>query len=495
MGRAATPGRASASSTARTDHAEIYFIVNNNERWEDVDGLFRAGGRSPELWDPTDGSTRMQHRFTPGDDVTRVHLRLPPGGSTFVVFRRSSDRADPVVASYEASAPPDLPDPDVAHGDTPNGPAWLTSGDDDAAGEFIIYDLGAATDLGHVDIWNFHDLTRGLLNRGIHTMDVAVSTDGSMFTEVSRAELRRAPEIGERGYQQRVSIPAERARYVRFKVISNQGNDWIGRTNFVGVSRVNFYGATGEPIDDVRVHAHSSGLAHDPATDDDHPRARPPIELVTDAAGRTTAYTWWDGVDVAIRRGQVVTTIREADPPPVVEISGPWRVRFQADRGAPAQVDFPSLISWTEHTDQSVRHFSGIAEYTTTFTAPDDMSAGDTHVELDLGRVAGVARVTLNGRDLGVLWKPPFAVRITGLLRPGENELRVEIANTWHNRLVGDAALEPDERITSTNVRRPFAPHTPLLESGLLGPVRLHAAHVTTIDDGSSATAARETRP
>ena len=61
----------------------------------------------------------------------------------------------------------------------------------------------------------------------------------------------------------------------------------------------------------------------------------------------------------------------------------------------------------------------------------------------------------------------------TSRLRPGENELRVEVANTWHNRLVGDAALPPAERITTTNIRQPFTPDTPLLESGLLGPVRL----------------------
>ena len=62
---------------------------------------------------------------------------------------------------------------------------------------------------------------------------------------------------------------------------------------------------------------------------------------------------------------------------------------------------------------------------------------------------------------------------MTGRLRPGENELRVEVANTWHNRLVGDSALVPAERITRTNIREPFSPDTPLLEAGLLGPVRL----------------------
>ncbi len=64
------------------------------------------------------------------------------------------------------------------------------------------------------------------------------------------------------------------------------------------------------------------------------------------------------------------------------------------------------------------------------------------------------------------MWKPPHAVDVTGRLRPGDNELRVEVANTWHNRLVGDAGLLPSERITTTDIRRPFSPDTPLLEAG-----------------------------
>ena len=73
----------------------------------------------------------------------------------------------------------------------------------------------------------------------------------------------------------------------------------------------------------------------------------------------------------------------------------------------------------------------------------------------------------------GVVWKPPYAVDVTGRLRTGDDELRVEVANTRHDRLVGDAALPPAERITTTNVRRPFTQQTPLVESGLLGPVWL----------------------
>ncbi|MHC5004788.1 MAG: glycosyl hydrolase, partial [Planctomycetota bacterium] len=465
------------------DDAEIYLIVNDNERWEHVEGLFRVHGRAPEIWDPSDGTSRPEHVFALEGRRTRVRLRLPPGGSTFVVFRNGSAQREPVALPVAAPVRPELPAPDVAHCDTPNGPAWLTDGRSDPASEFIVFDLGSARDLGHVDIWNFQDQTRGLLKRGIREMDVSVSANGSHFRAIGRVELRRVPDIGERGYQQTVPISAGRVRFVRFDVVSNHGDDWLGRTNYVGLNRVVFHDSTGTRIDPVRVEAVSSGVAHDPATDDDHPPALPTFELVTDAESDTVAHVWARTGDAALGTGRWARTLQSAGAPPAAfEIAGPWRVRFQAGRGAPAESVFPALVSWSEHDDAAIRYYSGIAEYARTFAPPDALLARDVAVVLDLGRVAGAARVTLNGRDLGVLWKPPYAVRVTGLLRPGANELRIEVANTWHNRLVGDATLKPAQRITSTNVRRPFTLDTPLVESGLLGPVRLHAARVVHLE-------------
>jgi len=73
-------------------------------------------------------------------------------------------------------------------------------------------------------------------------------------------------------------------------------------------------------------------------------------------------------------------------------------------------------------------------------------------VELDLGAVQQVARVTLNGRELGILWKPPYSIDITGAVRAGKNTLVVEVANTWTNRLTGDAFLPPEQRYARSNM-------------------------------------------
>ncbi|NLH43823.1 MAG: hypothetical protein GX448_18440, partial [Planctomycetes bacterium] len=77
----------------------------------------------------------------------------------------------------------------------------------------------------------------------------------------------------------------------------------------------------------------------------------------------------------------------------------------------------------------------------------------------------------LNGKDLGVLWKAPFQVEITNAVKPGENTLEITVANLWPNRLIGDQSLPPEERTTWTTWN-PYTKDSPLLESGLLGPVR-----------------------
>ena len=153
---------------------------------------------------------------------------------------------------------------------------------------------------------------------------------------------------------------------------------------------------------------------------------------------------------------------------------GPWEVRFQPQRGAPEKITLAGLVDWSKHADPGVRYFSGTAVYTTSFTVPPEWIATDKRLELDLGKVAVMARVRLNHKDLGILWKPPFAVEIAGAVKAGTNTLEVTVANLWPNRLIGDQSLAPEKRVAWTTWN-PFTKDTPLLESGLLGPVTLRA--------------------
>jgi hypothetical protein len=161
-------------------------------------------------------------------------------------------------------------------------------------------------------------------------------------------------------------------------------------------------------------------------------------------------------------------------------ISGPWTVTFPPQRGAPKRIELPELHSLSEHKDPGVKHFSGTATYTCTFALPK-MCPGD-RLFLDLGRVANLAEVTVNGKHLGVLWKPPFAVEVTGAVQAGKNTLTIDATNTWRNRLIGDAGLPAEQRIAWTWHRETwFNPKVSLEPAGLLGPVMLRVARTVEV--------------
>jgi hypothetical protein len=165
-------------------------------------------------------------------------------------------------------------------------------------------------------------------------------------------------------------------------------------------------------------------------------------------------------------------TIAEPARTPLATVSGPWLVRFPPNRGAPAQVTFDSLISWTRSADAGVRYFSGSATYAIDVTLPAAPARGE-RVDLDLGAVKEIAEVTVNGTPVGgILWKPPYRADVTSALTPGVNHVEVRVTNLWPNRMIGDLQPGATTRYTFTDFR-PFTKDSPLLESGLLGPVRL----------------------
>ncbi|MGC8742259.1 MAG: glycosyl hydrolase [Verrucomicrobiia bacterium] len=127
-----------------------------------------------------------------------------------------------------------------------------------------------------------------------------------------------------------------------------------------------------------------------------------------------------------------------------VQIKGEWEVNFQPNLGAPPKITLPELISWSEHQDTGVKYFSGTAEYRKTFQMPAGLIAKNRRILLDLGEVQIMANVILNGKDLGILWKPPYRVDITEAIKSGENSLQIKVVNLWVNRLIGDQQLPPD---------------------------------------------------
>lgn len=154
-------------------------------------------------------------------------------------------------------------------------------------------------------------------------------------------------------------------------------------------------------------------------------------------------------------------------------IENKWKVSFPEDHGAPPFIEVNELRSLSEHENPGVRYFSGIAQYETTFTVTEDHLRTD-NLMLDLGAVKNVAEVRLNGRNAGIAWHPPFRLDISKLVQAGHNKLEIRVANLWPNRLIGDKQADAGEPVAFTTYN-PYRPVSKLLESGLLGPVKLLA--------------------
>lgn len=160
-----------------------------------------------------------------------------------------------------------------------------------------------------------------------------------------------------------------------------------------------------------------------------------------------------------------------------VAIDGPWKLEFlSGGPELPKQADLAKTAAWTTLNDPLVGNFSGTARYATTFEFHGDAGSG---ARLDLGKVAHTARVFLNGKEIGVSWCPPHIVDLSGSLKSGRNELAIEITNLAANRIADlDRRKVPWKQFHEINFvnidYKPFdASNWPVMESGLIGPVRL----------------------
>ena len=176
------------------------------------------------------------------------------------------------------------------------------------------------------------------------------------------------------------------------------------------------------------------------------------------------------------------------EPTVVMNIDGPWEVSFDTTWGGPGKLKFEKLEDWTKRPEKGVKYYSGIATYSKTF---DLRKLNQSRLFLSLGEVNCMARVRINGKDLGVVWTAPWQIDITNAVKQGNNQLEIEVANLWANRLIGDEQF-PDDGIKDgkwpdwllegkprTSGRYTFCTfkfyttNSPLQKSGLIGPVNI----------------------
>jgi hypothetical protein len=182
----------------------------------------------------------------------------------------------------------------------------------------------------------------------------------------------------------------------------------------------------------------------------------------------------WDAYFVIF--GKPTTTMSFTKPArtetTVASLTTPWRVQFPMATGDPRSLTLADLTSWTDNADTTVKYFSGTGTYQTSFTLPEVVKNGQ--YILDLGEVKNLAEVIVNGKNVGIAWKKPFRLDITEAVKAGNNQFEIRVTNLWPNRLIGDA--QPDA-VKTTFTTMPFYQATsPLLPSGLLGPVQVRVS-------------------
>lgn len=486
-----------------TPDAEIYFVSNQKYYPEEFEAVFRVTGRVPEIWNPETGSISNAPLYREENGQTVVPLRLEPAGSIFVIFRNPSKNhiVEATVISDEA-LPKQTLEILKAH-----------YGVFDPKGNPRIVDITGTRAGGIKRIMTPHRLVDQDPAPGIKKhMLVQYSVDGEIKSQaVPEDGVLELPQLPERFKTERVlygELTADPAPTDKTVNVTKALNDRIKNGGLsVSVDKSLADSSTlPENPKELRVEYLYNGRWNVAYIPDGSPLNLPgyyeseatptpyhlsdkgegKIELQARIPGRYE-FTTSDG---KFLREQVDNI------PAIKEITGPWALSFPPNLGAPSHVTMEHLTSWTESEDSGVKYFSGTATYSKEIDIPEALVSDDVSLDLDLGTVKNIAQVFLNGKDLGVLWKPPFQVNISEAARAGKNILEIKVTNLWPNRLIGDENLEPDRTWTSTGnleswpqwvldgkpsptgqitftTARHWKKDDPLLVSGLLGPVRL----------------------
>jgi len=181
----------------------------------------------------------------------------------------------------------------------------------------------------------------------------------------------------------------------------------------------------------------------------------------------------WGSAFIVFRKTANLKSVKISEKTEYVlnKLTGPWKVEFENGRGAPASAQFRELISWSESKDIGIKYYSGVGAYTKTFNVDEAWLKDSGEVWIDLGDVKNMAEVQINGVQLNQVWHAPYRLQLTKYLKAGTNVIKIRVTNAWVNRLIGDE--QPGVvKYTYADVK-PYSANSPLLSSGLIGPVRL----------------------
>jgi hypothetical protein len=152
-----------------------------------------------------------------------------------------------------------------------------------------------------------------------------------------------------------------------------------------------------------------------------------------------------------------------------IDLSNNWQLSFEPEMGGPGSHEMEALNSWSDSELEGIKYYSGTVTYTREFSIREGTTSEHTEVFVTFEDIQEMGRVFINGQDCGIVWTPPYTVNITPFVKPGINQIALEVVNTWNNRIVGDLRNPDKPSYTQTNAKSKFSKESPLLKSGLLG--------------------------
>ncbi len=497
------------------EDGDIYFVANKTNHPEEAVCAFRVDGKRPELWWPESGRMQQPAACQVMEGTLQMPLRLGPTESVFVVFRADHEAAfDPVqVATCDGKRLFDLRLPMVASegaGDTTNtftvavwakpkttidvpkesdhGPEGVALRRNDALypppGHEVYSEerqAGSGISIGRNGVVVYEHSA----NYFAPILAYAATLDG--WTHVAVAYRDGRPTLylnGKRVHE------GSQSRYTVHSGVGVAHERNVAPFN----GELGQFRQVNRALDATEIAQWMKSMP----TPDTQPES-PKLTITSNGKGGLEVEAWKAGNYELTTADGKQQRFQVAALPEPLEIGGPWAVQFEPNLGAPERATFAQLMSWTDSDVPGIRYFSGHASYLRKIDVPSPMIGRGRRVYLDLGRVEVMADVTLNGKPLGIAWKPPYRYDVTDAIKAGANALEIRVVNLWPNRLIGDEQKPEDterdpsgwtrqwpewllEGKPSPTGRITFASwklwrkDDPLQESGLLGPVTLFAS-------------------
>ncbi len=503
---------------------DIYFVANRRRRTENIICHFRTSLQSPELWDPLTGQTASLAFYKRKDKRITLPLELPASGSVFIVFSNKPSRMSyhsldldgkPLIGMSEAlqkfrGVYPTThsnftttclikPETDISlredgfYGDrrTANYAVYP------AAGE-LYYGQGHACSgftVGRNGVTLFE--RSGNFIEAVLFVEIAISG----WSQLTIVYERNIPTVYLNNEPIKTGTPS--GKIVHPSIGEAYQDDLASYYN-------------GE-ICNLRLMDYA--LNRDTISQMKFRFAMTDIHQAFTQIGEAQMLCLWKNGSYRLTNhlGQEQNFKVSQLPEKALELTGDWQVRFPSNCGAPDQIEMPYLLPLQQHEQPGVRYFSGTAEYLHefSFTIPEYPH----QIILDLGRVEVLAETNLNGVAFPVVWSQPYCLDITKAVKNGINRLSIKVTNLWPNRLIGDEQL-PEEneyampatdsklsiggaggikrlpewytkgqdkpiggRITFSTWKH-YGKHSPLLESGLQGPVRIIVGYLQPLKKG-----------